>query len=50
MICKECQNCDNYMVCELGGFGADHPCDNRHDSVSQDKEDAVGDDFPWKFS
>lgn len=27
MICEECKKCSNYLVCEVGCFGSDKPCD-----------------------
>lgn len=27
MVCDECKNCSNYLVCEIGCFGNDEPCD-----------------------
>lgn len=27
MVCEECKNCWNYMVCESGCYGSDKPCE-----------------------
>lgn len=27
MVCKECEKCCNYMVCENGCYGSDNPCE-----------------------
>lgn len=27
MVCKECEKCWNYMVCENGCYGSDKPCE-----------------------
>ena len=27
MVCDECKNCFNYLVCENGCFGNVEPCD-----------------------
>lgn len=27
MVCKECEKCWNYMVCEFGCYGSDKPCE-----------------------
>lgn len=28
MICDECKNCYNYLVCENGCFGSTEPCEH----------------------
>lgn len=27
MVCKECEECYNYMVCESGCYGSNEPCE-----------------------
>ena len=27
MVCKECEKCYNYMVCESGCYGSNEPCE-----------------------
>lgn len=27
MVCKECEKCCNYMVCENGCYGSDNSCE-----------------------
>lgn len=35
MICKECKNCWNYMVCENGCYGSDKPCEHHIDGENE---------------
>lgn len=27
MVCEQCKECLNYLVCEVGCFGGDEPCE-----------------------
>lgn len=35
MVCEECKKCFNYLVCEIGCFGNEEPCD----FLETDKQD-----------
>ena len=28
MVCEQCKECWNYLVCEVGCFGGDEPCEH----------------------
>lgn len=28
MVCEKCKECLNYLVCEVGCFGGDEPCEH----------------------
>ena len=28
MVCEQCKECLNYLVCEVGCFGGDEPCEH----------------------
>ena len=28
MVCEQCKECLNYLVCEVGYFGGDEPCEH----------------------
>ena len=28
MVCEQCKECFNYLVCEVGCFGGDEPCEH----------------------
>lgn len=35
MVCEECKKCFNYLVCEVGCFGNEEPCE----FLETDKQD-----------
>lgn len=37
-ICKECKDCWNYKVCEIGCFGSDKPCEHY---VGEDRDEVL---------
>ncbi len=37
-MCKECKNCWNYMVSEIGCYGSNKPCEYY---ISEDKDEVM---------